>query len=237
MLHQYADKEGQQRLYDLYYFKEEIEKMICSDGRWEKYKDYFATKRNFTFDRDGNITFDIYRISKVDGEYVPDGSDIANKHFLEVLPQLDELTKIERYIESLCAEHKDEIARVIEVNRKSYSMLYGAAAHLNFMDEERDTKNCYYFYGNEGKKLIIKWLNKLTESESIEELLPSYLKDVNEVVERLEILQYGPYLTSKELGLKMENMLLAVMERYSNRAKSLRFAYFTQKIEGNKKTV
>ena len=202
--------------------KSQMEKMFQEQYGWERTVNGFEKRTDFEIDETNanEISFITHTISKVDGKYVALGnSKLAKKFILEHLEDFNDLVCVEaeidsfyhRYIASINLELSKELERRLLLEDDMEYVRYYVRHIHDFANK----------FGDKGMKMLVRWLNRLTDDEDIDSLITEFLSDVENMAIWLnvyyednpfECVKIGPYL-AKEI------------EILSTRGKSFRYNY------------
>ena len=204
--------------------KEQIEYNIKSSYGWERTSNGFEYRNNFHLAENGkDIVFDRYFITKSDDEFESDESKISDNFLKDHSRILKSLMKIYQVYDVLSQKFESDIKQELDVIEKRWKLLGG-----NYRIEEsvlsklRHTNTYFFIYGELGKRLLIKWLNELSDTQkSMDELLEKFINDINDANA-----YFNEHLDEKYLkNYKFEYVLLNELKHYSPRGEVLRWMY------------
>ena len=205
--------------------KEQIEYSIQSLYGWERTSNGFEFRSNFRLAENGkDIVFDRYFIIKSDDKFESDGSEISDTFIKDNSEILEQLMKIYQVYDALSQQFESDIKQELDVMEKRWEFHGG---NSRIIDEKtylnlRHTNMYFYIYGELGKRILIKWLNELSDTQkSIDELLEKFTNDINDANT-----YFNEHLDEKYLkNYKFEYVLLMELMQYSPRGKVLRGMY------------
>ena len=175
------------------------------------------------------LAFDTDKIGLLDNTIVTSGTD-AFHHVNRFRDELEALIKIEGLINSYYLQHKEEIDERVKAELKRNSS-FKKNIRFGIYDENKHTKDYLNRYGDHGKRLLIKWLNRLNTTTPIEELVEEFARDINNALTFFEITEDEGYKEGLKLGISFEGMLLKVIERYSARGEYFMSLYRRSKTD------
>ncbi len=216
-------------IYDILKSKEILIKRICNGSIWERTRNGFQRRKNYELDEYDEITFDTDKIGLLDNTIVTSGTD-AFYHVNKFRDELEALIKVEGLINSYYLQHKEEIDERVKAELKRNSS-FKKNIRFGIYDENKHTKDYLNRYGDHGKRLLIKWLNKLNTTTPIEELVEEFTRDVNNALSFFEITEDEGYKEGLKMGISFEGMLLKVIERYSARGEYFMSLYRRSKTD------
>jgi len=213
-------------IYDLLEKRKGISETICSDGRWKPFIKGYLTRTDYRYDENSKeIVFTTNRIVKNEGYYVSDGSniskrqlDIYGKEFL-TLSQLDVLTFKYYY------KNKEKIDENLN-STNAYDRTKEDII-INEINEKKELVDLYFnSYGDIGKNILVKWLNRLNELDTnIDELLSEFNNDVKLAKTSLNSIDNINYSNIRKKHIELEDMLLDILAIYSIRGEQFRREY------------
>ena len=204
--------------------KEQIEYSIQSIYGWERTSNGFEYRNNFRFDSSGkDILFDRYFITRSNDKFESDGTTISENFITNNFRVLESLAKIYQVYDALSQQFESDIKHELD-GMERYWQFHGG----NFRIDEKAysyTKHTNMYlniYGELGKKMLIKWLNELGDTQkSMDELLVEFNYDVNAAN-----IYFKEHVDEKYLkNYKFEYVLLIELMQYSPRGKVLRWMY------------
>lgn len=217
--------------------KEQIEYSVQSIYGWERTSNGFEYRNNFHFDESGkDIFFDRYFITRSNDKFESDGTIISESFIKNNSGFLRSLLEIYQVYDVLSQQFESDIKHELDRMERNWQFLGG-----NFRIDEkaysytRHTNMYLNIYGELGKKMLIKWLNELSDTQkSIDELLEEFNNDINDAN-----IYFKEYINKKNLkNYKFEYVLLIELMQYSPRGKVLRWMYrnmIDKKSENNQK--
>ena len=204
--------------------KEQIEYSVQSVCGWERTSNGFEYRNNFRFDPSGkDIFFDRYFVTRSNDKFESDGTTISENFIKNNSKVLESLAKMHQLYDALSQRFESDIKHELDVMEKNWQFHGG-----NFRIDEkaysdiRHTNMYLNIYGNLGKKMLIKWLNKLSDTQkSMDELLVEFNNDVNDAN-----IYFKEHIDEKYFkSYKFEYVLLIELMQYSPRGKILRWMY------------
>ena len=228
----FKDHPNDRSIYNVFKTRDALVQKISNGCIWERTKNGFVSRRNFALDSLGEITFDVDKIV-LSGNTIMTNGNNAFMHVNKFHDDLDNLMKVEGLIASYYEQHKDEIDQRLKAelkkNKGTKNITYGV------YDEAKHTKEYLIRYGDHGRKLLIKWLNRLNTTTPIEELIAEFNRDVNNAITFFEIIEDEGFKKGVSMGISFEGMLLKVIERYSPRGELFMAMYRRAKnnVKGN----
>ena len=212
--------------------KEELEYNIQSVCGWERTSNGFEYRNNFHLDKSGrDILFDRYFVTKSNDKFESDGSIISDNFIKNNSKKLKSLTKIYQVYDMLAKEFETDVREREETVARIWQ-IHGGEARLAEKAYLKHRHTAMYFdiYGELGKKILIKWLNELSDTQkSMDELLAEFTKDINEAN-----MYFDEHLDkNKSKHYQFEYVLLVELMQYSPRGKILRSMYRNMNINEN----
>ena len=224
---------GDASIQDVFKQREELRRIASSDSKWELISDGFTTRANFGFDEETQeITYDRYYIVKMGGKYVPD-SQKAFEYLEKHIGDFTALSKVEDIIDRYQARYPEPPRRRrigFQIDNKLLDNKTTAAeGYVNMY-----LRN----YGEIGKKLLIKWLNRLNgEGLDLETLLIEFKSDVSSAKLYLDTPDNKEYQKAKASHIDLDFVLVRLLETYSPRGTYFSSKYKQSLEEQYKRTV
>lgn len=202
--------------------KEQIEYNIKSSYGWERTSNGFEYRNNFRFDESGKeILFDRYFVTKSKDKFESDGSEISYDFLKKNSRILKSLIKIYQIYDILSQQFESDIKQELDVMEKRWK-LHGENYRIdeNVLAKLSHTNRYFIIYGELGKRILIKWLNELSDPQkSMDELLEKFINDINDANA-----YFNEHLDEEYLkNYKFEYVLLNELMQYSPRGEVLRW--------------
>ena len=212
-----------------YQLRKQLNEAICENHTWEETLYGYELRTDYNYsEEEQDLTFKKHIIFVRGINFGTNGTDIAEAHLrkhqqeLALLPDIDKLT--EQYKIAFFDQYDPEWKRR-EVERKITNSQYHLLSRISY--EQRELANYIYLFGNTGKVLLVKWLNRLTDpNATLEELLEELINDINIAKERFA-LEEDPEKT--EYYQEYAGYLLKLLEIHSPKGKYLSKAYYKAK--------
>ncbi len=205
--------------------KEIIEDYIESTYGWRRTSTGFEYHNNFHLDETGkDILFDIYQITKQGDKYISDGSKISDDFIKNNSDILNTLININNQVNDLYTnKYLSDIQNQLVYLEQYWNFHKGSlSVDQKVFEHVRHTDLYFKIYGELGKKVLIKWLNELSDTnKNMEELLEQFISDTKEANIYLNDSVKEKYLKN----YKFEYVLLIELMNYSPRGECLRNMY------------
>ncbi len=225
------DNPGDDSIFDSFKQEADLRRIVSSESRWERVENGFVTRTNFAYDeKNKEITFDSYYIAKLGGKYVPDGSKVSIEYFNKHLGDFAALAKVEDIISRYQAKYEEPVSANLNSYDKRKRLLNRSMTDI-VATNNRHTNMYLNLYGDIGKRLLIKWLNRLNREDiDLDTLLIEFKTDISSAKLYLDTPDNKEYQWSKACHMELDFALIRVLERYSPRGKYFHSMY-NQSIE------
>jgi len=210
---------------DVFTHHNELVSIISNNQRWEPFTNGYLTRTDYKYDdNQKEITFTTHRIIKQKDKYISDSTDISTEHLNNHIGDFTALAKVDDIIYNYYLKDKEQIDRNVN-SVEAYQN--PKQQYIEDRIKQQKEQNDLYFksYGPIGRELLIKWLNRLNDDTSIEELVSEFKNDVNLAKIYLEKEHNPNYRQSQYNRLDMADILLKILETYSPRGGHLRSLY------------
>ena len=212
---------GDASIQDVFKQREELRRIASSNSKWELISDGFVTRSNFGFDeKTKEITYDRHYIVKMGGKYVPD-SQVSFDYLEKHIGDFTALSKVEEIIDRYQVRYPEPPRRhrvAFQVDNKTLEDKTSVA--------EGYTNMYLRNYGEIGKKLLIKWLNRLNQDIDLETLLIEFKSDISSAKLYLDTPENKSYQAAKASHMDLDFVLLRLLETYSTKG-----AFFSSKYK------
>ena len=217
-----------------YLLRKQLSEAICENHTWEETLYGYELRTDYSYsEEEQDLTFKKHIIFVRGINFGTNGTDIAEAHLrkhqqeLALLPDIDKQT--EQYKVTFLDQY-DPQWKKRELGRKITNASYHLLTRIS--NEQRELANYIYLFGNTGKVLLVKWLNRLTDPDaSLEELLEEFINDTNIAKETFAIEEDVCEPEEKEFYQSYEGYLLKLLEIHSPKGKYLSKAYYKQKLQ------
>mgnify|MGYP003571428225 CR=1 FL=1 len=189
---------------------------------WERTPNGFEYRCNFQFDEESqNIVFDRNIIIKSNDGFVSDGSKNSDLFIREHAKELETLKNTYKIFDKLYLHYESTLNKEIE-SLKRHMQMGEFRIHDVAYSKNNHAHKFLQIYGELGQKLLIKWLNKLNDTEkSMDILLEEFANDIDKANKYFEYNLDEKYLRI----FKFEYALLQELENFSTRGRYFKLAY------------
>ncbi len=232
MAYSFCENPDDLTVMDLVDEKHRLIRKLCDGFRWRKVGNQFINHSHFTpGSKRGEISFVVNRIyQSANGEYTPETTPKSLQYYSDNLGAFALLSEIERKLNRVYYRHREEIDEILDDidNHRipTNPIVIGSEIHMNFFPssyirycddaaiakEKGDLELFSILYGEKGNQILLKWLNRLNDSdESLFDLADEFLAEVDSYK------MLFPQATT--LGPMFEYKLLEAISYYSFRGK------------------
>jgi len=228
-----------QEIKEAYNIKNELEERITKEFGWEKTIDGFEKRKDFKYNEETHkLTFENNNIKIENGKIISDGKEETDEFIVDSGALLKVYIKNNEIINKYKDKYKEEIERELKRNKLRLEIRENRIGELIY-NTNRHQSLYLQLFGEIGKKLLVKWLNKLNETEKpfnelceefpLDKLYEEFVKDINEANQLYETrLKNGTHSY-----VKFESVLLTELEIYNPRGKYLKTMH-KNNIKNNK---